>query len=57
MINKIDKERIEKLEIENEIIKKILVYFVTRVDAKGQINNFTVNDSKQLEEWLRQLIL
>jgi len=52
-----DKERIAKLEKENEIMKKILIYFVTRVDYSGHIKDFTKKDSVQLEDWIRQLIL
>ena len=52
-----DIERIVKLEKENEIMKKILIYFVTRVDSNGDIKDFTKEDSVQLEDWIRQLIL
>lgn len=51
------KEAFEKLEKENEIMKKILIYFVTRVDYNGHIKDFTKKDSVQLEAWIRQLIL
>lgn len=52
-----DEERIVKLEKENEIMKKVLIYFVTRVNYDGKIKDFTKEDAAQLETWLGQLIL
>ena len=52
-----DKERIEKLEKENEIMKKILTVFVSHIRADGDISYFSLESQRVMEDLFKQLIM
>ena len=52
-----DKERIEKLEKENEIMKKILTMFISHIRADGDISYFSQESQKVMEDLFKQLIM
>lgn len=52
-----DTERIEKLEKENEIMKKILVMFISNINHYGELRDFNYKDKEVLDRLLEQLIL
>lgn len=52
-----DKERIEKLEKENEIIKKVLVMFISNINYYGELRSFDLESKEVLEKLLGLLIL
>lgn len=52
-----DTERIEKLEKENEIMKKVLVMFISNINHYGALIDFDWEEREVLEKLLGQLIL
>jgi len=52
-----DIERIEKLEKENEIMKKVLVMFISNLNHYGELRYFNYKDKEVLDKLLGQLIL
>lgn len=53
----IDIERIEKLEKENEIMKKVLIMFISNIRPDGALINFDLENREVLKKLLGQLIL
>ena len=53
-----DTERIEKLEKENEVMKKVLIILIaTNINYYGELKNFDSKNKEMLEKLLGELIL
>lgn len=50
-------DRIEQLEKKNEIMKKILVMFISNINHYGELRDFDLKNKEVLEKLLGQLIL
>ena len=50
-------DRIEQLEKENEVMKKILVMFISNIRPDGDISYFSQESKRIIEDLLGQLIL
>lgn len=53
-----DTERIEKLEKEKEVMKKVLIILIaTNINHYGELKSFDSKNKEMLEELLEELIL
>lgn len=52
-----DQERIEKLEKENEIMKKVLIMFISHIRPDGDMRSFDKESQTIIKNFLGKLIL